>query len=61
MVQTFLKIAPSLHGDLAAIELSFVLNASPFDLLSCSLSGVAPAEIVKLPVCVDRKNEIPNW
>lgn len=49
---TLLEVAPSFHRDLATVKLSLVLDPSLLRLLSRRLPGIAPAEVVKLPVGV---------
>lgn len=56
-----LKLAPSLHGDLGAVEFTLVLNTSLLRLLTRSLSSISPREVVKFPECVGRKDKIPEW
>lgn len=54
-----LKLGPPLHGNLAAIEFTFVLDTSLLCLFSCSLSSLTPREVIKLPECIGREDEIP--
>jgi len=56
-----LKFAPSLHGNLAAVEFTLVFNASLLRLFSSRLTSVTPTEVVKFPVSVDWKDEVPDW
>lgn len=55
-----LELGPSLHGDLAAIEFSLVLEAGLLRLLSRRLSGITPREVVKLPEGVRGQDKVPN-
>jgi hypothetical protein len=55
-----LKLAPALHGDLAAVELALVLDAGLLGLLAGRLAGVSPRKVVELPICVDGEHEIPD-
>lgn len=56
-----LELAPSLHGDLRAIKLSFTLTVATTLHITSRLSGITPGEVIKLPVCVGGKHEVPNW
>lgn len=58
-----LKIVPTLHGDLAGIKFTFTTVAALVSALcfAFSFAGVSPAEIVKVPECVDRQNKVPDW
>ena len=56
-----LELAPSFHGDLAGIELSFVFDACFLGFLAGGLARVAPGEIVEFPECVGWKDEVPDW
>lgn len=58
--RTFLKIAPPFHRNLTAVEFPLVLDTRLFRLLPRSFPGIAPAEVVKLPVCVRGEDEIPD-
>ncbi|KAK5624671.1 hypothetical protein RRF57_000387 [Xylaria bambusicola] len=55
-----LKLGPSSHLNFAAVKLAFILNTSLLSLFTCSLSSIAPGEIVKFPESVSRKDEVPN-
>lgn len=55
-----LKLSPSFHGDLGAIEFTLVLDTSFLGLLARCLSSISPRKVVEFPECVGRKNEIPD-
>lgn len=58
----FLKVTPSLHGDLAGIEFSIFVVASlagPLYFSSCH-TRVAPTEVVEVPVSVHGQDEVPD-
>lgn len=55
-----LKVRPSLHGDLAAVKFAFSLVVTPLSCFACSLTGVTPREVVKLPESICRKYKVPD-
>ena len=55
-----LKLAPSLHRDLRAIEFALVLNPGFLGLLARCLASVAPGKVVELPEGVHGEDEIPD-
>lgn len=57
-----LEVIPPLHRDLAAVELSIsvVPAFTGTLLLACGLSSVTPAEVVEVPECVCRQDEVPD-
>ncbi|POR38223.1 hypothetical protein TPAR_01575 [Tolypocladium paradoxum] len=53
-----LKLCPSLHGDLAAVEFALVLDAALLGLFPGRLTGLAPREVVKLPKGVSDEDKL---
>lgn len=56
------KIAPPLHSNLTRIKLAIAAVATLISalLLSFGLSGVAPGEVVEVPVSVGGQDEVPD-
>lgn len=57
-----LKITPPLHRNLAAIKLTVLVMAAFARALELAgrLAGVAPGEVVEVPVGVDGEDEVPD-
>jgi hypothetical protein len=55
-----LKLSPSLHGNLAAVEFALIFDAGLFRLFIGRLSRVTPRKVVKLPERVHWKNKVPD-
>ena len=57
-----LEVAPPLHRNLATVELAVLVVAALVGTgnRACRLSGVAPAEVVKVPEGVGWENEVPD-
>jgi hypothetical protein len=59
-IHTSLKVMPSAHRNLAAVEFTFIFNASFLCLFARCLSGVAPAKVIKFPVGICGEDKIPD-
>lgn len=57
---TCFKVMPAPHRDLAAVKFALVLQSCLLRLLPCSLTSVAPAEVIKLPERVCGEHKVPN-
>ena len=57
-----LEVAPSLHGDLGAVELAIAVVAALVGTChgTSGLSSVTPAEVVEVPEGVCGEDEVPN-
>lgn len=55
-----LKLGPSFHRNLAAVEFTLILDSSLLHLLVRGLSSITPREIVKLPERVGGQDKVPN-
>ena len=57
-----LEVAPSLHGDLGAVELAVAVVAALVGTChgASSLSGITPTEVVEVPEGICGEDEVPN-
>lgn len=56
-----LKIGPSLHGNLTAVELALSIVVTSLGLLTSRLASITPREVVELPISIGWQDEVPNW
>ena len=54
------ELGPSLHRDLAAVELTLIFDTGLLCLLPSCLSSVTPGEVVELPESVGGENKVPD-
>lgn len=55
------EFGPSLHGNLAAVKLTLILEACLFRLFTSCLSSLAPWEVIKFPESISRQDKVPDW
>lgn len=58
VTNTFLEVAPSLHGDLATVEFSFILDAGLLSFFTVCLPRLSPREIVESAYVVSIESDL---